>query len=192
MSAAARAAPLASLLYAPNDDKVEVLAAFAAARAAEGIGVDGVLIETVWLDGRIKSGLRARRIGGGDATPRIADLTRPYREGIVVGRWQLLPEGVAAMTAMLADAVTRPAELLLVDKFGPLEGRGEGLAPVLAEALAAPIPLAVAVRSEFERAWRAFVGHHAPARLAVLESFPTDAAALERWWRDKRAATAAT
>lgn len=192
MSAPDRAAPLANLLYAPNDDKVEVLAAFAAARAAEGVDVDGVLIETVWLDARTKSGLRARRIGGGDDTPRTAELTRPYREGIVVGRWQLLPDGVAAMAAMLASAVTRPAELLLVDKFGPLEGRGEGLAPILAEALAAPIPLVVAVRSEFERAWRAFVAHHAPARLAALESFPTDAAALERWWGDARATTAAT
>ena len=56
------AAPLASLLYAPNDAKVDLLARFAAARSAEGVAVDGVLIETTWLDARTKGGLVARRI----------------------------------------------------------------------------------------------------------------------------------
>jgi hypothetical protein len=194
-SSSALAAPAASLLYAPNDAKLEVLAGFAAARAAEGVVVDGVLIETTWLDPRTKGGLVARRLAGrgapGRETPETAALTRPYTEGIVVGRWQLLPEGVAAMADMVQAAIAPPTELLLVDKFGPLEGRGGGLAPVLAEALARPIPLVVAVRAEFDPAWRAFVAAHAPARLDRLSGFATDAARLEAWWREARSGATA-
>jgi nucleoside-triphosphatase THEP1 len=172
-------APHFALLYAPNDTKAEVLADFAARRAAAGVQVDGVLIETVWLDPRTKGGLQAHALGDG----RRVALTRPYAEGIVVGRWQLLPEGVAAMAEIVAAAAARGCDLLVVDKFGPLEGRGEGMAEPLATALAAEIPLVVAVRQEFAPAWRAFVAERAPPRLDRMRLAPTDAEALEDWWR---------
>ncbi len=172
------AAPLASLLYAPNDRKSQILADFAARRARDGVAVDGVVVETLWLDARTKCGLQVRALAGGRAVP----LTRPYSDGVVVGRWQLLPEGLAAMTAILEAAVAAGAGLLVVDKFGPLEGRGEGMAPALSAALTSAIPLVVAVRREFAPAWRAFVADAAPQRLAAMAELPPEAAALEAWW----------
>lgn len=173
-------AALATLLYAPNDEKSAVLADFAARRRAEGVAVDGVVIETLWRDAGMKRGLQLRALGSNTTTP----LTQPYSDGIVVGRWHLLPQGVAAMTAVVEKAVSDPAGLLVVDKFGPLEGRGLGMAPALRQALASDIPMVVAVRQEFGPAWRAFVTEAAPSRLKSLREMPTDAGALDRWWSE--------
>lgn len=173
-------AALATLLYAPNDEKSALLADFAARRRAEGVAVDGVVIETLWRDAGTKCGLRLRALGSNATTP----LTQPYSDGIVVGRWHLLPEGVAAMTRIVEDAVADRAGLLVIDKFGPLEGRGLGMAPALRQALASSIPLVVAVRQEFGPAWRTFVAEAAPPRMQNLREVPTDGGALDAWWAE--------
>lgn len=177
-------APFATLLYAPNDGKSRVLSDFAARRRGEGVDIDGLVIETVWHDPRTKGGLEAHALASGRRIP----LTRPFADGIPVGRWQLLPEAVAETEAVLAAAVDRPAALLVVDKFGPLEGRGGGLAGPLGAALDRDIAMVVAVRREFARAWDAFVAAHAPDRSAVEARCDTDPEALEAWWQHARAA----
>ena len=109
-------------------------------------------------------------------------LTQPYREGIVVGRWHLLPEGLATMARILETAATGPTDLLIVDKFGPLEGRGLGMADALRKALARPLPMVVAVRREFAPAWRRFVAEAAPERLKTACELTPDEASLNEWW----------
>ncbi|WP_119166421.1 DUF2478 domain-containing protein [Algihabitans albus] len=171
-------APLATLVYAPNDGKSDLLADFAGRRRAEGVVVDGVVIETLWSQPGTKSGLQLRALKADRATP----LTQPYREGIVVGRWHLLPDGVATMARILERAAASSTDLLIVDKFGPLEGRGLGMASALRKALAKPVPMVVAVRHEFLPAWRSFVADAAPTRLETLTELPPDEAALNAWW----------
>ncbi|WP_421708930.1 DUF2478 domain-containing protein [Algihabitans sp.] len=180
-------APLATLIYAPNDGKSELLADFAARRRAEGLTVDGVIIETLWSRPKTKSGLQVRALKSNETTA----LTEPYREGIVVGRWHLLPEGLAQMARTLETAAAGPTDLLIVDKFGPLEGRGLGMADALRKALTKPFPMAVAVRREFAPAWRSFVAKAAPGRLTANCELPPDEERLEAWW-DQAAVPALT
>lgn len=179
--------PLATLIYAPNDSKSELLADFAARRMAEGLTVDGVVIETLWSRPKTKSGLQVRALRSNETRA----LTEPYREGIVVGRWHLLPEGLAQMARILETAAAGPTDLLIVDKFGPLEGRGLGMANALREALAKPFPMVVAVRREFAPAWRRFVAEAAPDRLTANCELPPDEERLEAWW-DQAAVPALT
>jgi nucleoside-triphosphatase THEP1 len=176
-------APLASLLYAPNDSKADALAAFVAARTHDGQALGGMLIETEWSGPDTKCGLSARLL----AHDRRLALARPHVGGIRVGRWVLLPDTLDAIAVALTEAAARPPAVVVVDKFGPLEGRGAGLAAPLAALLAAPVPLVVAVRREFAPAWQTFVAEAAPERLKAETALGPDADALEGWWHGLRA-----
>ncbi|MCC3158364.1 nucleoside-triphosphatase [Hymenobacter sp. 15J16-1T3B] len=84
-----------------------------------------------------------------------------------VGRFQFSPAAFAWANAALRGAATDPAvHWLVVDEIGPLELRGEGLAPALTDVLRAashPDHLIIVVRSGLvEAVWRRFKLHRWP------------------------------
>ena len=77
-----------------------------------------------------------------------------------------------------ADAVQRDiaagCDLIVLNKFGQLEGAGKGLSAAFTAAIAAGIPLLTSVSDERDANWRAFAG----VPYVVL---PVDAAAVDAW-----------
>lgn len=82
--------------------------------------------------------------------------------------------GLAAAGGAVLAALEGRIELLLVNKFGRQEMLGRGLRQEIAAALAAGVPVLLAVRTDFLDAWRAFAGED-------WVELPPDAAAVEGW-----------
>jgi uncharacterized protein (DUF4213/DUF364 family)/nucleoside-triphosphatase THEP1 len=164
------------VLYAPDGPKSRVLNAFADALAARGFKVAGVVIDTLYDADGNKVGLdlidlaRARRL------PYARPETRGIEAcGIKIGRWVLDPKTVEEGERAIRAAATSDADLIVIDKFGPLEGRGAGFAPGLADALGSDRPVLIAARSEFLDGWDAFAGRPTVALRPTLDD-------LWRWW----------
>ncbi|HUC63760.1 MAG TPA: DUF2478 domain-containing protein [Alphaproteobacteria bacterium] len=159
------------VLYAPDSPKSRVLHAFAEELSARGFAVAGVVIDTLYDGADTKTGLDLIDL----ATKRRLPYARPGTRGIEIGRWVLDPATVEAGERAIASAVASDADLIVIDKFGPLEGRGAGFATGLAAALACGRPVLIAARSEFLDGWDAFAARPTVALRPTLED-------LWRWW----------
>ncbi len=60
----------------------------------------------------------------------------------------------------ITQALARPVDLVVVNKFGKLEAAGEGLRAELIEAMEAGIPLLTTVKPAVVDAWKDFVGEY--------------------------------
>ncbi|MEM7653326.1 MAG: DUF2478 domain-containing protein, partial [Pseudomonadota bacterium] len=174
------------VLYAPNGDKSAVLATFAGALKQRGWRVAGIIIETRWsgepfAPGSVKIGLDLLDL----ATEERLPLARPDTDGLAIGRWVLDQAVLAAATDRLAQAARSDCDLVIADKFGPLEGRGDGFAPALSQIMRAKKPLLVAVRSEFLEVWDEFATPLVSDQAALLRPTMDN---LNRWWGTERLA----
>jgi len=149
-----------------------VLHDFARELGARGWRVGGVVLDTIYDEKGQKIGLDLIDLAGRD---RRLPLARPDTGGIAIGRWVLDPATLAKGDELIRAAVENQSELVIVDKFGPLEHRNEGFARGLRGGLEAGLPLLAAVRGEFLDGWDAFAGR----RSALLRA---DEASLWRWW----------
>lgn len=163
--------PPGAVLYAPGGPKSRVLHDFARALKARGWRVGGIVIDTLYDTAGQKTGLDLIDL----ASERRLPFARPDTRGIAIGRWVLEPATLAEGDRIVRGAVEAGAELVIVDKYGPLESRGEGFAGGLRAALDAGRPLLAAVRSEFLDGWDAFAGRPT----ALLRP---NAVELWRWW----------
>lgn len=82
--------------------------------------------------------------------------------------------GLAAAAAAFSGALAERADLVLVNKFGKQEALGQGLRQEIAAAVAAGLPLLIAVRDDALSAWRDFAGDD-------WSDLPAEAAAVESW-----------
>jgi len=159
------------VLYAPNVPKSQVLLAFARELRARRWRTGGVVIDTLYDSAGQKSGLDLIDLASDDRLP----LARPDTRGIEIGRWVLDPAALSAGDALVRRAVDDRADLIVVDKFGPLENANSGFASGLRAALGSNLPLLVAVRGEFLDGWDGF------ARCATVPLRP-QRSVLWRWW----------
>lgn len=86
---------------------------------------------------------------------------------------RLDPEALETAVGLAEARLAEGADILIINKFGKHEAEGRGFRTVIAEALAADIPVIVGVNSLNLEAFQAFVGE------AVTRLEPTDAALLE-------------
>ncbi len=176
--------PPAAVLYTPGSrgpdgPKSAVLGAFARDLADRGWRVGGVVIDTHWSGGRTGEGEKTGLDYVDLATGERVVLARAETTGIELGRWTLDPRAIEAGARFIRRAVSARADLIVVDKFGPLEARNEGFAGALRTALDAGRPVAVAVPDGLLDGWTTFC--RGPS--ALVRPAP---GALWRWWGPHR------
>ncbi|HEY6335552.1 MAG TPA: DUF2478 domain-containing protein [Alphaproteobacteria bacterium] len=165
-------APLPGVvLYAPGSPKSQLLLAFARELRARGWRTGGVVIDTLYDDAGQKFGLDLIDVANDARLP----LARPDTEGVAIGRWVLDPAVLAEGDARIRQAVAERAELIVVDKFGPLESGSGGFMCALRAALGSGLPLLVALRGEFLDGWDGFAHRQTVALRPEMT-------ALWRWW----------
>lgn len=82
---------------------------------------------------------------------------------------------VAEASAVVRRAIRRGDDLIVINKFGPLEADRSGLAAEMMEAMAEGLPLLTTVTLDRIESWLAFTG-------GWCELLPAERAALWRWW----------
>ncbi|MCO5091185.1 DUF2478 domain-containing protein [Bosea sp. (in: a-proteobacteria)] len=82
--------------------------------------------------------------------------------------------GLAVAAGWLREAVEARPDLLIVNRFGKHEGEGRGLREEIGMAVAAGIPIVIAVKRQYLEDWLAFAGE-------AFATAPLDAAAIEGW-----------
>jgi hypothetical protein len=95
---------------------------------------------------------------------------------------RLHTEWVADIASMIAAAIERGADLVIVNRFGKLEAEGQGFIDLIKQAVNADIPALIAVPEHRFAAWIRYSGGM-NVRLACRP------AALDRWWQSVVGAT---
>lgn len=83
--------------------------------------------------------------------------------------------GFAEAGHILRHARVTDTDLIVINKFGPLESRGEGLAEEIRAIMAQGIPLITTVESPSLGLWRDFTG-------GLAGEIPPNCGGLMRWW----------
>ncbi|MDP2800669.1 MAG: DUF2478 domain-containing protein [Phreatobacter sp.] len=160
---------IAAVPYGPDDDCDALLATFAHEREAAGVKVAG-LIQINAGAGCAELDMELEALGTGRRISICQDLGPGS-----VNACRLDPAGLAEAAAALRQALDRPADLVVVNKFGRMEADGGGLIAEIGAAVAAEMPLVIGVPMRFQPAWDAFAG-------GMDVKLPCTRAALEGWW----------
>jgi len=162
--------PLAAVFFARGDSVDHVLAAAATTLAAEGHVVAG----TVQAVGDAPDGccgpMLVRDLSDGSVTVISQDLGR------MATGCRLDGGALAAVAVRLEAALDRGADVVVLNRFGKAEGEGGGLRSVIERAVAAGLPVVLAVRTDHAAVWDAF--HEGTAT-----TLPADAGAVVAWCR---------
>lgn len=160
----------------------------AAISYARGFAIDAFMAD---LADRLKSG--GLRIAGvvqrndasgaaGPAAMWLEDLSSGRRfpiseqRGAAARGCRLDMAGLVAAGGALAASLGEPADLVIVNKFGRQETRGQGLRQEIAAVLLAGLPLLIAVRQDIVSEWREFAGED-------WTELPAEPVAVEAWVR---------
>lgn len=162
-------ADIAAVVYGPEDDPDRLQREFANDLRLSGYRVAGL----------IQAGCQ-----GGAVTGRLPVLALPARETIslqhIAGRaavgCHLDQEQLATTRRRIAAAIQDGADLVIINRFGKLEEAGAGFVDEIRQAVAADIPLLIAVPHQRFRTWLRFCAGMA-VKLACARG-PIDA-----WWR---------
>ncbi|MGB3394636.1 MAG: DUF2478 domain-containing protein [Stenotrophomonas sp.] len=178
VAAACSGLAVAALVHDAHGEPDALLAAFATAQRAAGYRVRGLLnlASAATADGKCMVLVDV-------ADPRVRYLISQDLGTAACG-CSLDPRGLADASAVLRRALHEPAELAIVNRFGTLEAKGQGMAAELLALMVAGIPLLTAVNRRHLEAWRMFSG-------GLAAELPLDAHALQVWWQACRALPAA-
>ncbi|WP_207477913.1 DUF2478 domain-containing protein [Arenibaculum pallidiluteum] len=166
---AAPVLPPAAVLHGGGEGVDGLLESFAAALAARGFRIGGVVQRTGCGDGACAAPMELVDL----ATGRVMPISQKLGRGSSSCRVD--PAGVAEAAPMLRAALAAGVDLLVVNKFGALEASGGGLAAEIAEATAAGVPVLTSVNGKHLGAFLAYGGD-------LVRLLPPDPAALWRWW----------
>lgn len=152
---------IGAMVYRPGDEPDRLLERFLTRVLGEGY--DGV-------------GVLQRRLGDG----RVDFFLVPH-EDTIMGRDRApaaanCAEGVRTIGARLSEVLRRRRDLLVVNRFGTLEAAGAGLTGVIAEAIAAEVPVLVAVPEGLFPRWLS-VAEGLAVKLRPMDE------SLDAWWR---------
>lgn len=82
--------------------------------------------------------------------------------------------GLTVAAGWLREAIEARPDVLFVNRFGRHEGEGRGLREEIALAVAAGIPIVIAINRQYLRQWRAFAGE-------TFATLPLDAGEIADW-----------
>lgn len=160
---------IAAVTYGPDDDCDTLLGAFAHDLLGAGTAVAG-LIQINAGAGCAELDMELEALGSGRRINICQDLGPGSANAC-----RLDPAGLAEAAAALRQALDRPADLVVINKFGRMEADGGGLIGEIGATVAAGLPLLIGVPQRFVDAWDAFAGGM-DVKLACTRP------ALEDWW----------
>jgi hypothetical protein len=163
---------LAAVVYGADDDPDRLISGFAADLRRSGRRPVGVV--------QLGRSCRAEnpRLGvvvlpDGEVV-RLAPREAMPAETFAAG-CRLDPDRLAGLACRLAAAIEDGADLVVINRFGRSEAEGKGLIDLIPQALAADIPVLIAVPEQRFAAWIRF-SEGMNVRLACRRD------ALDRWW----------
>lgn len=127
----------------------------AAGLLASGYRLGGVVQSNAHQPGRRRCDMYVKDLLGGDEIKISLDRGNEARG------CRLDPDAFARIDAWVKRAVLERIDLLIINKFGKEEAHGQGLRPVIAEALIAEIPLVIGVSTRNLCDFLTFVGDSA-------------------------------
>ena len=165
----------AAAVYARDLAQRDALARFASDLREQGVRVGG-LVQDV---SRGENG-RMTRIDMVELdTGRRIAINRPTRENIESKTCSLNTNALAESTEALRRAVRERADLIVLEKFGEQEQKGQGLSDEIFAAIAEDIPLLIAVPRFALDLWRERTGE-------MGETLDYDLEAFHQWWASVR------
>ncbi len=156
---------LAAMVYGPDQDPDAVLRGFAADLSARGLRAVGMVQAGQCAD----SSLSAVLLPSGEKLLLAQDFD-PAAKGCRLDLARLQNAG-----ERIAEAMGQGADLVVINRFGKRERDGKGLGYLIGRALAADIPVVIAVASDRFDDWIKFSG-------GMSVKLACDRAALEGWW----------
>lgn len=88
------------------------------------------------------------------------------RRGVSARGCRLDSSGLAEAAGWLRDAIETRPDVLFINRFGRRESEGKGLLDEIGAAVAADIPIVIAIGAALLPAWRAFAGEEGTALAA--------------------------
>ena len=143
---------LVALVYGDGARADAMLHAAAAAFARDGLVVTGLLPHSLQRPGRSRCDMVLEDPRSG-ARIRISEDRGEMARGCRLDLGELLRAG-----EVLRRALHDRPDVVIVNKFGKSEAEGGGLRDVMADVVAAGIPLLISVPRRNLAAWRAFAG----------------------------------
>ena len=162
-------APIAAVVYQPKDNIETLLTLAARELAARGVRLGGVLQHDVAGIIDDPCAMQLENLETGEGIPLSQDLG----PGSVSCR--IDPDALARGAMGVRGAISRGAQLIIINTFGAQEAAGAGLRDEMAAAVLANIPLLTAVGERFLPEWTAFTG-------ADGSRLPTRLDAILQWW----------
>ncbi|MBL4915733.1 DUF2478 domain-containing protein [Szabonella alba] len=158
-----------AFLHAPETGQTNRLLADLAARlAAQGLRVCGCVQIDSPRDGQARCDMDLRLLPDG-AMLRISE-----NRGPGAGGCQLDAAALETAVAEISLRLAQGADLLILNKFGKQEAAGHGFRALIAEAVAAGLPVLVGLNRSGQAGFDAFAA-------GMAQPLPPDAQALEDW-----------
>ncbi len=162
-------AAFAAVVYTPGQADKSALSEFVARLKMERVSVAGILQES-----RLDPGDKTRTIDAVDiATGHRIPIKRPMASEEECG---LDVANLMETSAILRDAVRARPDLVVIEKFGEQEQKGEGLLDEIMQIIVAGIPLLIAVPEPALDIWRRQCGD-------LGTTLPYSGDAMRDWWR---------
>ncbi|MDP6346562.1 MAG: DUF2478 domain-containing protein [Alphaproteobacteria bacterium] len=171
-------APFAAAVYTPHVRERDALARFAEELRAEGVRVGGLVQEAFRDEQGRTSGIDMVEVDTGRRFP----INRPTRENLENHTCSLNTNVLADSTEALRRAVREGADLIVLEKFGEQEQKGQGLIDEIFLAISEEIPLLIAVPEPALELWQERSGD-------LGDTLAFDLAAFRAWWSGVRSRT---
>lgn len=161
----------AATLYPPTGCDRDLLNQFAAELIRAGVRVGGLVQEiNIDADGE-ESGLNIIEIDTGHRI-NINPLTK---ESKVAGLCSLNTSALTEASSAIRRAIDQHYDLIIIEKFGEQEQKGQGLASDMLSAISEGIPILISVPQAAEKIWTETTG-------GLVASLPFELGALREWW----------
>jgi hypothetical protein len=165
-------ADIAAVVYGPDDDPDDLLRAFAENLCGSGYRAVG-LIQT---SRKSAMSTRAQQALSTIALPTGAPVSFRHSPGPSHTGCHLDARELAAAKARLAKAIADGAHLVIINRFGRLEMAGQGFVEEIRQAVAADIPVVIAVPQHLFMTWTRFCSGMGVKLACSREP-------LNAWWR---------
>ncbi len=164
-------APFAAAVYARDMQNRDALTQFAAELRAQGVRVGGLVQEVLRNEDGASTGIDIVEIDTGRRIP----INRPTKETLDSHSCSLNTSALTESTEALRRAIRENMDLIVLEKFGEQEQKGQGLNDEIFMAIAEEIPLLIAVPEFALDLWQERSGE-------MGETLSYDVDAFRRWW----------